>query len=205
MLPALPLLIYAAAMNLKEDSDSTWCKVCLAIPAAIFALVLPTVIVYAHIITTTALPIPLIGYAAAAVLSIGGIYSLYVLCKRKSTHATYQSIRAIAYTLFATLFVGGFALISFDSYVGYRSLCKRTLELSNQTGIKRITGYKLKNASDMDVYLGRSVDTWPLCETPVDSLNRPTLLLAPTNKLTDLNLPQEEVEIVGKYSIVIIK
>lgn len=205
MLPALPLLIYAAAMNLKEDCDSTWCKVCLAIPAAIFALVLPAVIVYAHIITTTALPIPLIGYAAAAVLSIGGIYSLYVLCKRKSTHATYQSIRAIAYTLFATLFVGGFALIPFDSYVGYRSLCKRTLELSNQTGIKRITGYKLKNASDMDVYLGRSVDTWPLCETPVDSLNRPTLLLAPTNKLTDLNLPQKEVETVGKYSIVIIK
>lgn len=57
----------------------------------------------------------------------------------------------------------------------------------------------------MDVYLGRSVDTWPLCETPVDSLNRPTLLLAPTNKFTDLNLPQEEVETVGKYSIVIIK
>ena len=205
MLPALPLLVYAAAFNLKDESETYWCKVCLAIPAVIFTLSLPALIVYANI-ATTAMPIPMAGYAAAAILSIGGGYTIYTLCKRNDTQASYKAIPTLALTLFATLFVGGFALIPFDSYVGYRALSQKAVELSQQTGIERITGFELKNASDMDVYVGHNVDAWPLPETPIDSLNRPTLLLAPTNKLNKLNLPNPEAaNTVGPYAIVIVR
>ena len=204
MLPAIPLLVYAAALNLKNDCKQTWCKICLAIPATIFTLALPALIIYICI-AKSAMPIPFVGYAATTLLSIGGSYALYVLCKQNAQQATYKSIHTLAFTLFATLFVGGFALIPFDSYVGYRALSKKALEVSHQTGIERITTFELKNANDMDVYVGHNVDTWPLHEVPIDSLNRPTLLLAPTNKLNKLHLPHKETETVGPYAIVIVK
>ena len=204
MLPALPLLVYAAAFNLKDDSSALWTKICLAIPAVIFTFALPALIVYVNV-ALAAVPIPVVGYVAAAILSIGGGCTLYALCKRRHAQAVYQAIPTLAFTLFATLFVGGFALIPFDSYVGYRALGQKTIEVSQRTGIEHITGYELKNASDMDVYVERSVDTWPLPEVPIDSLRRPTLLLAPTKKLNKLNLSQQAAETVGPYTIAVVK
>ena len=60
----------------------------------------------------------------------------------------------------------------------------------------------------MDVYLHQDVRELPDCETAADSIVRPTLLLAPTDKLSTLKLSTEMIPAatqVGPYSIIILK
>lgn len=92
--------------------------------------------------------------------------------------------------------------------MGYRELSRKALEVSAANGHLDFTAWKMKNAPDMDVFLHQDVTELPDCETAADSIKRPTLLLAPTDKLPSLHLPREAAQTaasVGKYSILILK
>lgn len=209
MLPAVPFLMYAAALNFKEDASYGWCKVCIGIPAFIFVLTMPALIVYAEMTGNTTIPTSV--YVAAALLVAGGAGSLRLLFCRKYAGRTPQTGRSISLMccfLLCAIFAGSFALTDLGSDLGYRELSRKTIELSEQSGIDRITSWKLKNACDMDAYIHHDVTELPDCSTAADSIKRPTLLLAPTAKLPSLNLQKGSTPAaatVGKYSILILK
>ena len=209
MLPAVPFLMYAAALNFKEDASCSWCKVCIGIPAFIFVLAMPALIVYAEISGNTSIPLSV--YVAAALLVAGGAGSLRILFSRKFKGRIPQASRSICLMggfLFCAVFAGSFALLDLGGDLGYRELSRKVIEVSKQSGISRTTSWKLKNAPDMDVYLHQDVAELPDCSTAADSIKRPTLLLAPTDKLPSLHLPEETIPAatsVGKYSILILK
>lgn len=209
MLPAVPFLMYAVALNFKDDASCGWCKVCIGIPAFIFVLAMPALIVYAEISGNT--DIPLSVYVAAALLVAGGASSLRLLFSRRFKGRIPQASRSISLMgcfLFCAIFSGSFALADLGSDMGYRELSRKALEVSAANGHLDFTAWKMKNAPDMDVFLHQDVTELPDCETAADSIKRPTLLLAPTDKLPSLHLPREAAQTaasVGKYSILILK
>ena len=209
MLPAVPFLMYAAALNFKKDASCSWCKVCIGIPAFIFALVLPAVIGYGLLCKGDSMPVPAVGYAAATLLSMGGMAALCLLTRKDRNGMNGgKAIGIVGSALFAAVFIGSFALIELGGDLGYRELSRKVIEVSKQSGIGRTTSWKLKNAPDMDIYLHQDVTELPDCSTAADSIKRPTLLLAPTDKLPSLNLPEATIPAatsVGKYSILILK
>ena len=174
MLPALPFMAYAAAIYLPRAAKERWYKPALFLPASIFAIALPALVVAEYIGVFHPFQLPLSAwvllYFSAAFLTIGGILALLNADK---------AVSHMVAGLLLAVFTGSLAMPSLNPYIGYANVCKEALSISQRTGIKRIAAWKVKNASDMDVYLRQKPVVVPDEADPSRYFNQPTLLIVP--------------------------
>lgn len=188
MLPAVPFMVYAAAIYLPRAAREKWYKPSLILPACIFAMALPILVIAEYIgafhPVQLLLRTQVLVYFAAAFLTIGGILALLNTDKAVSHMAT---------GMLVALFIVGLTIPSLNRYIGYAEACKEAESISQRTGIKRIAAWKVKNAADMDVYLRQAPIIVPDEADPNQYFKQPTLLIMHNGAQGDL-----AVKIVGK-------
>lgn len=178
LLPAYPFITYLTLMQLGRYGLNRWTALALALPAGIFILALPALAVLARRPETSWLGLwPC--YAAAALLTAGGIAALWQLYGRRHLNG---AIAALTAGLLAALFAGGFALPRLNAYMGYGTLCRHAMEISERYGATDIRVYQMRRTTGMDVYLGRTAV--PVTEEEVGAGLPPrTLLMTRTAKI----------------------
>ncbi|MCH5335408.1 MAG: dolichyl-phosphate-mannose--protein mannosyltransferase [Alistipes sp.] len=157
--PIFPFVVYLAALLLQRMQPAgRWPRVLVAIPAAIFAAVLPGVAVAAHMPGTEFLK-GWLCLTAAAILSIGGAAALAMLFRRREAAGgrVQGAVCTLACGMLAALFVGGFALPSLNGMIGYGPMCRQAMELARSNGAEEYYVWKIRRPESMDVYLGRDI------------------------------------------------
>ena len=151
-LPAVPFMVYAAMMSLPEYQGNLLTKISIAFPAAVFALALPAVAASSAMGLADGY-LSWYVYAAAAILTAGGVAGIAALCRRGAGPA----VRVIAISMLGALFAGGFALRDLNGQMGYGALCREAREISAAENVGEIYVWKIRRAENMDVYLGKNV------------------------------------------------
>lgn len=199
MLPAIPFLVYAAAMYLSRHPETRWARTALAVPAAIFSLVLPALFILKDRVDVPYLQDGII-YAAATVLTLCGVHSLYLLYNRKHAANITKTIQRMGAGLLLALFVGGWALPKINAYTSYGTLCRKALEVSKEKGITEIRTWHLVRSGNIDVYLHRPATAINRDETPAaDDIS--FILLTPKRYVEQF--PDKEAYAVGPYAVVV--
>lgn len=205
LLPAIPFLIYLPAMLLdKFDETNIWLRLSVAVPALIFAVVLPALFYIKRIDGISYIAVPLV-YAAAAVISLGGLTVLYLLFKKKALR---KSIRVMVFTLFVTIFIAGLSLPQLNPYMGWNTLCKEATRIAEQKGISGYYVYKIPRPGSMDVFLGKEIMVASEEDILNDTLSGQLLLLPEKAVLNDTPIQSvisgKEQYKTGPYLIVVL-
>ena len=192
LLPAIPFLIYLPAMLLdKFDEKNIWLRLSVAVPAVVFAVVLPAVFYIQGVDEISYIAVPLV-YAAATVISLGGLTVLYLLFRKKALR---KSIRVMTFTLLLTIFIAGLALPQLNPYMGWNTLCNEAIRIAEEKGTSEYYVYKISRPGSMDVFLGKEA----IVASEEDILNNTLsgqLLLLPEKAV--LNNSQIQSVISGK-------
>lgn len=152
MLPAVPFLVYAAAMSLQKYSGCMLTRIAIAFPLVVFVTVLPALLVCSHFGLTGSYMSPA-AVIAASFLTAGGVAGLAMLRRR----GVYASVMVAGVAMFAAIFAGGWALRDFNAEMGYGALCREARAVSEAEGVDDIYVWKIRRAENMDVYLGKDV------------------------------------------------
>lgn len=184
LLPAIPFMVYSAAMFLPRYAERKWVKALILLPAGILVMSLPAIIIVAH---KTGLPYLHNGIvvAAAALLSVGALAACHILL-RDSAHSIWRTVSCLSKGILATCFVAAFAFPSINDYIGYGALCRHALILSRQSGISDFRTWRLHRSSGIDVYLHQDAQTIEKDSTPQTRQSRPFLLLTKQSCLPHL-------------------
>ena len=200
LLPAFPFVLYLTLLVSPDLRWNRWQAAAVAVPAVIFCLALPAVIVLARMEDTRFVGQALF-YAAATVLSAAGVTALYRLYGRRRLDT---AIRTIACGLFAAVFVGGWALPKINGEIGYGELCRTSMQVAAQRNLSGYCVCGVSRPEGMDVYLGEDVRIVSWEEIAAGELHG-TVLMLPVRSLGELekNVPTAEVcDVVGRYAVV---
>lgn len=149
--PAFPFFVYVALLLLSRLRANGWMRAALAVPAVIWTLGLPGVCV-AAVLPETAFVRCGWCFVAGALLSAGGVATLWLLFRRRDIHA---SVRALSAGLMCAVFVGGFALPRFNALLGYGEVCRTAQAVAvEQPDFAGYYVWKVHRPENMDVYLG---------------------------------------------------
>jgi len=151
MLPMLPFTVYLTMLRLPHFDGSPWARLCLALPAAALAVALPIFLfltrqeAFAHYAQ--------VGFfVAAGVLSAVGVCALCIIANGQPLH---RAITIISCGLGLAVFSGGFSISKLNPCIGYGSACREAKTIAEERRLPILVDKRLKNAADMDVYLGR--------------------------------------------------
>ncbi len=201
LLPAVPFLVYGAAMSLPRLRANRWARAAVAIPAAAFSLALPALAVAA---TAMREEVPYLGdtlfYAAAAILTVCGARASYLSCDGRRADGLAGSIRCLGAGLLLSLFVGGWAMPELNPHIGYGALCRTASELARERGIADIRTWHLPRSENVDVYLRRPVKVVEGEEPPAPD-GKPYLLLTRARNLS--SFPGREARTAGPYAVIV--
>lgn len=204
LLPIIPFLVFLSASQMKQfNIQNNWIKVAIAIPTVSFLFSLPIIIYLKNTEEMAYLNIPLI-YLVCAVVTLTGIITLFFLYKKKET---YKAIFSLSLGVLLSAFILGFAMPQLNSQLGWRNLCQKAIQLSEEYHTTDYYVYKISRAESMDVFLKKDVIVISK-ETIVDNLLKDKLLLLPVKQLENDNdllsvIQTKESHKVGKYLIVV--
>lgn len=158
MLPAFPFFAYIAVLWLPRYKSKKWVLPLVGIPAFLFSLVLPGVVVAgAFLGLSGSMPVlkNFFVISASLVLSATGIYSLILMFSivHRGDRLN-RAITAIAYGMLSAIFLFSFAIPKLNPYIGMGNLCKQAKEQAEQRGVKHYYYYNIKRFENTDVYLG---------------------------------------------------
>ncbi len=204
LLPIIPFIVFLSASQLKQfDIQNKWIKIAIAIPAISFLFSLPIIFYLKNIEDLAYLNIPLI-YLVAVVLTLTGIVALFLLYKRKEIN---EAIFSQSWGILLSVFILGFTMPQLNSQLGWRNLCQKAMQLSQQNHTTEYCVYKILRAESMDVFLGKDVQEVSK-EVIVGNLLKNKLLLLPVKQLKNdkdlLSIIQtKEKHKVGEFMIVV--
>jgi 4-amino-4-deoxy-L-arabinose transferase-like glycosyltransferase len=149
LLPAFPFFAYIAVLWLSKLEKQKFMLILVGIPAALFCLAFPGLLVAGKLSKEIDLfTVPII--AASIVFSLSGGYAVASLIKNKLKPA----INAIGIGMLLTIFVGSFALPKLNPFIGMGELCHQAKAVADQKGIKNFYYYRLTIVENLEVYLG---------------------------------------------------
>ena len=198
LLPIFPFAVYLT-ISLSEIKWNHWLAISVAIPSCIFILATPTLFYLARQ-TDTLYMGHILFYIAACVLSLTGVFSLYILYYKK---LFLRAIRQIVFGLFCAIFIGSWAIPKINAELGYGDLCRKAIEMGNEHHVSNYAVYDISRPENMDVYLKQNVHV-----TTLDDINsrkiQNTILMMPTKniKLLSSNIIEHKIYTVGSYSII---
>lgn len=203
ILPAIPFMVYSAAIYMQRIIESKWLKSTIIIPAAILGLSLPALIIYTYCYSKHSL-YDLMLYMSALTLSFTGIYVAYTLiCDKEDAYIIEKAVKRLGIGFIIAIYMAGFALPQLNIFIGYEELCSTAIDFAKEKSINKFTAWDMSHARDMDVYLKQNVNIIPDEANPWDSIRQSTLLFIPAR---DIRLFKAyETRRIGNYAIVAIK
>ena len=202
MLPAVPFMVYSAAMFTPRYHGSKWIRTSIAIPALMILLALPVLIWAASRFPSIDYLNNGLFYAAATVLSLSGGNVLYHLYNKAQPENLAQIIRRMAGGIGLAVFVAAWALPAASSDLGYGKLCEEAMKVSDATHIGSVHAWRLDHAANMDAYLGKQITVEDDRSVPqVAGKGAPFILL--TRKEYAKSLNAKEVHVVGAFAVVV--
>lgn len=203
MLPAIPFIIYAAAMYMPRTVNSKWSRIAIIIPEAILVFTLPALLVAVRFSSTNFLNKPML-YVAALIMSVSSIHVIYILIHKKNdTYAIEEAIKRIGASMLISVYVAAFALPKLNKSIGYSEVCNAAKEMAQDKQIDRFVAWNTKNAADMDVYLDRKVTEIPKEADPAKCVKPKTILFIPSKYKDDFK--EYDLRTVGKFTVVAIE
>lgn len=153
LMPVYPFIIYLSVLLLPHFGWNRWTALSIALPALLFVLVLPALLVMVYRFHEGMWGQRLF-IEAAAILSMSGLIALFIIYGKKKISA---SIRILTMGLFLAIFVAGWALPKVNSYIGYETLCGQASQIATAEHLTRYCTWKLYRPENMDVYLGHEI------------------------------------------------
>lgn len=200
MLPALPFLIYGAALSLGREAPARWQRVALALPCVALALALPAVCVAARMgVSTLVGTVPV--YVASAILSVGGVVALVVLGRRATTYTLPRAVGSMVAALLLAIYSAGWAVPHLNHQIGYGTVCRSALWLSDRYGTSRFYTWHIDRADNIDVYLRQPVSAVPDSLLPPRAAGRGYVLI--TDAASARSLGARQAEYAGPYAAVL--
>lgn len=198
LIPAYPFIIYLGIISLQRLKRRFWMISAIALPALVFAVALPLFYVLASMPRYHYLRHGFF-YAAAAVLTLTGIVSLYFLFRRR---ALPKALCLMSAGVFIALFTGGWGVPSINDRLGYGVLCDKAVTVAARHQIEKYSVWRLYRAENMDVYLNREVNILSSDEPlPPDLSN--TVLLLPQKEAVRITCYKEKYQIGGNAIVVL--
>ncbi|MPM31199.1 hypothetical protein SDC9_77753 [bioreactor metagenome] len=203
LLPAFPFFIYLSVLLLKKtDKTNIWLRISLAVPAAVFALVLPALIYLPRTDETFFVGVPLV-YIAAGIATLSGLTVLYLLFFKKQIC---RPIRVMALGILLTVFVAGWSIPQLNPYLGWSKLCEKAYTVAAEKEVSDYYVYGISRAENMDVFLKKKIILADKEEIVNNKLAGQLLLISKKTikKNSDIQsaiLGKERYE-VGKYVVV---
>lgn len=198
LLPAYPFLVYLAVIYMPHFLKSFWIKVGIGIPAILLCFSILILWRISHMDGIRFLGLGLF-YAAAGILTITGLLTLYnIYCRQQMNRA----IQTFAIGLLSAVFVGSFALPQINQEIGYGKLCDKALEIAQANNVSTFYVWKIFRAENMDVYLNKEVHTATLDDLTSERLHH-TVLMLPENELDKFS--EKPFSKVGRYAIILLK
>lgn len=205
MLPAIPFIIYSMAISLPKHGEDKVVKLGFAIIAGIFALALPGFFIARQIMKSPYIE-PAWFWATASMLTICGIYTLYVLYRKNTENRMNKSIIGLSSAMLASIFTAGLAIPELNRFIGYSCLSEKIMEKSSKLGIDDIRCWRVKRAENMDVFLNREIENISDSEYYPkhlnDSVSQPYILVTRVKALD--RLPGVKADTIGKFCIIVI-
>ena len=177
--PIFPFFIYLGTLACVKLRRRGYLTACVALPAVIWTVAVPTLAVVAHRPDLEWLNVGWF-YCAAVILTLSGVVALAQLFRFRRTLR--PAINSLAAGLLAAIFVGGFALPKINARLGYGELCRRALEMADEVGVDRFYAWRMSRPENMDVYLGCDVQKITSAEL-LDGGCRDGVVLLPISRL----------------------
>ena len=197
MLPLFPFWIYISTLWLSRVKNYKIIIASLIIPAIALVLALFADI---SLINSNNNDFRFdLTFPAAISLTLFGIITVILLFRKRAIGAIFSIFLGI----YLSVFLLGWNIKSLNSYIGYGEICQEVKRVREQYSLSYKTYvYKMKNAEDMDVYLGDEVIT---LQKPLDEYTPKGLIILPS-KLLPKSLPKEAKIIKkGPYTILVNK
>lgn len=202
--PAFPFFVYLPMLLLSRFRWNRWLALSVALPAAALSLAAPALVGLAMFLPMAFLGQPLF-YAAAGVLTVSGVCALFLLYRKK---ALTKAINLMAIGLFVAVFVGGWALPSINSRMGFADVCREAHTLFVKHRASGYISYRISRPESMDVFLHEEVK-------PITNLGMLTnhykghVLMLPAAEAEESSLVRDfiagkEKRAVGPYLIVVL-
>jgi 4-amino-4-deoxy-L-arabinose transferase-like glycosyltransferase len=162
LLPAFPFFIYLTLLWLQKFGTTgfgpaKFVKISLEIPVLFLILATPAYFIYILSsnrpeIYTVTLPASILIPVALLIISTAGILSLRIL--HSSNIQIYKVITTMGTGILLSIFVASFAMPQINPFIGMEALCKEAKEIAEKEGINNFVYYRLKQADNLDVFLG---------------------------------------------------
>lgn len=172
LLPMMPFTVYLVMLRLDDFERAVWARLCVALPAVVFALTLPAALIitgqeqFACYRETDFL-------VAATILTVAGLWTCVLLTKRVGVA---RPICVTTLGLGLAVFAAGLSIGNISHTMGYGSACHEAKHLSQEDNMPIMVDKDIKNAADMDVYL----DSFTLVNTdslrPLGGVKRAVLI-----------------------------
>lgn len=200
MLPAIPFLVYGAVLFLPDGGGTALLRITLSVPASLFALALPGVLVVNHFQPHL---LPGNGWiiTAASLLTVSGIAALVLIFRRQKENTLPNATGCLGGGLLLAVFFGGWSLPAFNPSIGYREVSTQAAEIAKRHGIDDFHTWKLSRPENIDVYLGRPITIIDDELTP-EAADKPYVLL--TTAAEAPRFADYEHTAVGPYAVVYI-
>lgn len=194
-LPAVPFMVYSAAIPMPKYQKSILTKIALAMPYAVLTLAFPVAVAAGKF----GIRLETLVYIAAGILTAGSLTGIIILFRNK----VMESVYAVACSLLAFIFTAGWCLPHYNEYLGYGALCKEAKETAAREGVDKIYVWKIKRPENMDVYFGKDVEIIPQDSMPASYIKTDGLLLTPRKEIEATGRAADSE--AGLYGIVIFK
>lgn len=204
LLPAYPFWVYLVVLSLSRWHWNHWLAFSMALPAVVFVLAGPALLLLSGREELAFLNQPLF-LAAGVVLSIAGCFCLYALYRQKQVDC---AINRMAAGLFLAVFIGGWSVPKVNDQMGYAGLCREAVQLASEGQTADYCVWKISRPENMDVYLGKEIRkvTWE--EVTSGELHKAVLMLP----LKELKKLEKETgreyagyRTAGKYVVMLVE
>lgn len=150
MLPAFPFFAYITILWIAKFDSQWWMLPLVGIPAVIFCLALPGVIVAQKSININGLDMSSIILFGALILSLSGILTVKYLINYKLN----RGIITMSTGLLLAIFTVSFTIPKYNPFIGLSELCNNAKKIATPKGIGNYYYCEMSRAENMDVYLG---------------------------------------------------
>lgn len=202
--PTFPFFVYLPVLLLSRFRWNRWLALSIAIPAGALSVAAPVLVVLGRLKETAFFGQPLF-YAAAGVLTVSGLAGLFFLYRKRTLT---KAINWMAAGVFVAAFVGGWALPSINSRMGFADLCREAKSMSEKHAASGYITYRISRPESMDVFLHKEVQSITSLGMLKDD-HRGKVLMIPIKAVDKSLLVREfvagkEKQIVGPYLIVVL-
>ncbi len=150
MLPVFPFISYLTVLWLAKFKSQRWMRPLIGIPAVIFCLAFPAVIIAQILTGTIDLLTVMIIFLAALILSLSGIFAIKYLINSNINRA----IKTMCVGLLLTIFTLSLTIPPKNAFIGMGEPDRQTKKTAISIGIESYYSFLVSRSENTDVYSG---------------------------------------------------